>query len=90
MWGDKMSKKQALQMLADLGASIDGPTRNTSERVYQCFVDAPQGKVFDHTGTHCIGNVSGETMGDFWTALATEFKCVGLMDCITPECDICN
>lgn len=85
-----MSKQQAIKLLAGLGAKIDGPIRNASERTYQCFVDAPFRKVFDHTGTHCIGNISGETLTEFWSALVTELECVGLDDCQTPHCDICN
>lgn len=69
----------------DMGVTVE---RNTWVHHVEVVMDAPEGKVFAGTHTHCVVNV-----GATWTdahASAMEDLRNGLAPCDATECDVCE
>jgi len=92
------TRKQVLTQIKKMGCTVDEENQNDDFLV----IDAPKGKVFACTGTHCLveplvdefnpnlkrSDAYKEIIGDLTFSNIQSVN--GLMDCEDPECDICH
>jgi hypothetical protein len=84
-----MTNKKIEQMAADLGVEIDWYLDNSGA------AEAPKGKVFKATGTHCVAMVHSEPFapsGKKSESLAGLLEDMqgGFEDCDEPDCEYCE
>jgi hypothetical protein len=84
-----MNRQQFLKVLAASGATLD-----TDCEDFDLNVDAPKGKVFSDTGTHCICIPYNNNCGQSWKSEAykeaARHVSNGFRDCETQDCDTCG
>jgi hypothetical protein len=93
-----VTRKQVLTQIKKMGCTVDEENQDDDVLV----IDAPKGKVFACTGTHCLveplvdefcpevkrADAYAYIMKDLTFSNLQSVN--GLMDCDDPECDICH
>ncbi len=86
----KTTHKQVLDQIKKMGCTVDELGSDSDHLV----IDAPKGKVFGCTNSHClVQRMTDEfnpslTRSDAYAAIIEDLK--SLEDCDDPECDICH
>jgi len=93
-----ITRKQVLAQIKKMGCAVDEENQDNDFLV----IDAPKGKVFACSGTHCLveplidednpelkrSDAYNEIMNSLKFSNTRSIN--GLMDCEDPECDICH
>lgn len=84
-----MIRARFLEILAKHGVTLD-----TDNEDFDLNIDAPKGKVFAANGCHCIIEPWNNSGGQSWKSKAYSYAAsrveMGLRDCRTPDCDVCE
>lgn len=83
------TRKQCLDAIKKLGCTVDEMECDPD----MLTIDAPNGKRFACTGSHClceplVDHFNPKPRSEAYDAILSDLSC-GLEDCEDPECDVC-